>query len=126
MNLNCAEFYKTRLDEVRDSYATEKGKLLHILHEEQSKMEAYHDRSTQYLQGVTEGVARRYREMAADSKAELYVPHEEIRNKVWQTFIERAKFKSAVIVIISCGNLMYVFERLLKKLRRRKMRLKRK
>ncbi|CAL8111676.1 unnamed protein product [Orchesella dallaii] len=75
------EFYKKRLNQVRGLYSDSKQKLLNVLNEEKYRMQNYQEKSLRYLQGVMTAVNMRYREMASDSKAELFVRQEEIRNK---------------------------------------------
>jgi hypothetical protein len=64
-------------------YGDQKNKLLSILNEEKFSMQSYQDRSLRYLRGVHAAVNMRYRELASDSKAELFVRQEEMRNKVY-------------------------------------------
>lgn len=70
------------MNQVRTSYGEARTNLLNILHDEKFRIQNYQDKSLRYLQGVMTAVNMRYREMASDSKAELFVRQEEIRNKV--------------------------------------------
>lgn len=83
------EFYKRRLNQVRGMYGEARQNLLNVLNDEKFRMQSYQDKSLRYLQGVMTAVNMRYREMASDSKAELFVRQEEIRNKVWRNFCFR-------------------------------------
>lgn len=99
-----SEFYKRRLNEVRGLYSDARGKLLGVLNDEKLRMQNYQDKSMRYLQGVMTAVNMRYREMASDSKAELFVRQEEIRNKVLEIpffrfkkmFLKRRTFLRAI------------------------------
>lgn len=65
-------------------YGTQRTKLMNILNDERLRMSSYQDKSLGYLNGVMAAVNMRYRELASDSKAELFIRQEEIRNKVTQ------------------------------------------
>jgi len=79
----CLDFYRTRMNEVRDLYKDQRNKIHKVLKDEENRMQRYQDKSLRYLRSVHSGVNLRYRELASDSKAELFVRQGEIRNKVY-------------------------------------------
>lgn len=76
------DFYRKRLEEMRQVYGSQKDKLVNAMSEEQERIKNEHDKSLEYLDIVTTGVHDKYEQRSNDSKAELAQKQEEMTNKV--------------------------------------------
>ncbi|CAG7730509.1 unnamed protein product, partial [Allacma fusca] len=86
------EFWRKRLQEIRDAYNLERNKLIRHLEEERNRIQSYQDKSLKHLRNAMAKTQNHFKEQSADAKADFAVREEEIRNKgVEEVHIVKAK-----------------------------------
>jgi hypothetical protein len=86
------EFWRQRLEEVRDAYNLERNKLIRNLEEERNRIQTYQDKSLKQLRNAMTKTQNHFQEQTADARADFAVREEEIRNKgVEEVHIIKAK-----------------------------------